>query len=86
MINKEPDLVRDILTIKKWKVLNYIRDFLRGFYFTTKTTEDYTATLERVLPTIDFLANRFKKAIQQFIDHNYIRESLYTGYTKLLKY
>ena len=84
--NEEPDLARDILTAEEWKVLGYIRDFLRGFYFATKATEGYAATLERVLPTMDFLANKFEKAIEQFADHNYMRESLHTGYTKLLKY
>ena len=63
VINKEPDLVKNILTAEEWKVLSYIRDFLRGFYFVTKITEDHAAILERVLPIINFLANKFKKVI-----------------------
>ena len=84
--NEEPDLAKDILTAEEWKTLDHIRVFLRGFYFATKAAEGHAATLETVLPTMDFLAKRFETAIQQFADHTYMRESLHAGYTKLLKY
>ena len=79
MTNDEPELAKDIITAEEWKTLTHIRDFLRGFHFATKATEGHAATLERVLPTMDFLANRFEKAIQQFTNHQYMRESLHTG-------
>ena len=64
VINKESNLAKNILTAKKWKILNYIRDFLRRFYFAIKITKDYAVTLERVLFIMNFLVNRFETAIQ----------------------
>ena len=35
---------------------------------------------------MDFLANTFEESIEEFADHVFMRESLQTGLTKLLKY
>lgn len=84
--NEEPDLAKDLLTAEEWRTLDYIRDFLQNFYDATKATEGREATLARVLPTMDFLADVFEDAIEEFKDHVFMVESLQTGYTKLLKY
>ncbi len=84
--SEEPELAKDVLTAEEWKTLGHISDFLRNFYDATKATEGHKATLNRVLPTMDFLANIFEEAIEEFADHDFMRESLQTGFTKLLKY
>ena len=84
--NEESNLAKDILTADEWKTLDYIRNFLQNFYDATKATEGRGATLERVLSTMDFLADVFEDAIQEFKDHAFMWESLQAGLTKLLKY
>ena len=84
--NEESDLQKDLLTAEEWKTLSYIRDFLQNFYDATKATEGHQATLEEVIPTMDFLADRFQDAVEEFADHDFMRESLQAEYTKLLKY
>ncbi len=83
---EETDLQKDSLTAEEWKMLGHIRDFLINFHDATKATEGHKATLEEVLPTMDFLANTFEDAIEEFADNPFMHESLQAGYTKLLKY
>lgn len=85
VINEEAALAKDLLTAEEWKTLSHIRDFLKGFHDATQATEGRQATLDKILPTMDFLADRFEDAVEQYSDHNYMRESLQSGYTKLLE-
>ena len=62
------------------------REFWEAFYDATKATEGRGATLDRVLPTMDFLADHFERAIEEFAYHDFMRESLHAGLIKLLKY
>ena len=84
--NEKPELSKDLLSADEWRTLDHIRDFLQAFYDAIKATEGYIATLERVLPSMDFLAKHFEKALDEFVHHDFIRESLHAGYIKLLKY
>ena len=84
--SEESNLEKDQLTAEEWRTLVNIRDFLQSFYDATKATEGHQVTLEQVIPTMDFLAAAFEDAIDEFADHKFMRESLQTGYTKLLKY
>ena len=84
--NEEPDLSQDLLSAEEWRILGHIRDFLQAFYDTTKATEGHAATLERVLPSMDFLVSHFEKAIVEFEQHDFMRESLHAGLTKMLSY
>lgn len=86
LTHEEPDLSNDLLSAEDWKTLVHIRDFLKGFYDTTKVTESKAATLDRVLPTMDFLIERFERAALDFATHDVMRESIQAGYTKMLKY
>lgn len=67
--NEKSDFANDILTAEEWKTLDYIQDFLRNFYDAIKVTEGRNTTLERVLFTIDFLADVFKTAINEYSDY-----------------
>lgn len=84
--NDEPDLAKDLLTAGEWRVLIQIRDFLKGFHDATKATEGRRATLDRILPTMDFLADRFENAVDRYSYSEFMRESVQSGFTKLLKY
>lgn len=86
LTNEDPALKDDVLSAKDWIDLAYIRDFLQGFHDATKMTESLGATLDRVLPTMDFLIERFESAATQFMEHHELSESIQTGYTKMLKY
>ena len=70
--SKESELTKDLLTADEWKTLDHIRDFLQNFYDATKTTEGHKASLKEVLSIMDFLADIFKDAIVEFIDHAFI--------------
>ena len=81
-----PALAKDQLSADDWKMLVDIRDFLLRFYDVIKATEGRKATLDRVLPLMDFMLECFEKAAVQFIDHSALRESVQSGWTKMLKY
>ena len=72
IINKESNLVKNLLTTDKWKTLNHVRNFLQNFYNATKATEDYRVTLKEVLYIMNFLVDIFKDAIVEFTDHAFI--------------
>ena len=61
-VYEEPALSKDALTHDDWRILTDIRDFLQAFYDTTKATEGRKATLEMVLPSLDFMVQRFEEA------------------------
>ena len=73
---EESDLASDVLTADEWRTLSHIRDFLQNFHDATKATEGRGATLERVLDTMDFLADVFEDAIMEHTDHLFMHESL----------
>lgn len=58
----EKDVYNDRLTDAEWTVLAKIRDFLQPFKDTTMATQGRTATLEYVLPSMDFLLQHFEDA------------------------
>lgn len=84
--NEKPALQKDMLTADEWRTLGYIHNFLQNFHDATKATEGRRATLDRVIPTMDFLATIFEKARKEFADHEFMRESFEAGLSKLLKY
>ncbi len=88
IIYEEIGLTKDNLLYTKWQLLTHIRDFLKGFYNTTKATKGRKATLNKVLPSLNFMAIKFEVVIKQFRDNNdiFIVLRLYTGYSKVLKY
>jgi hAT family C-terminal dimerisation region len=58
----EKDLYNDRLTEGEWATLAKIRDFLQPFKDTTMATQGRAATLEHVLPSMDFLLQHFEDA------------------------
>ena len=86
LLAEEAELKDDNLTPDDWEVLLFVRDFLASFYDTTKATEGRKATLDRVLPSLDFMAFQFTEAIQKYRSHPFMHGCLQAGFSKLLKY
>lgn len=76
LTNEVPGLKNDVISAEDWIVLARIRDFLQGFHNATKMTESLGATLDRVLPTMDFLIERFENTAAEFAEHDVLRESI----------
>ena len=87
-VHEEPGLAKDFLSHTDWLTLTNIRDFLQAFYHTTKATEGRRATLDMVLPSLDFLALRFEQAIEKYeaIQDQFMISCLQAGWSKILKY
>lgn len=87
-IHEEAGLAKDNLSHTEWQSLTNIRDFLKGFYDTTKATEGRKATLDKLLPSLDFMAMKFESAIDRFRDDQdlFMVSRLHAGWTKVLKY
>ena len=82
----EPDLTADILNGDDWQILKHVRDFLGPFKTVTKTTEGRKATLELVLPGMDFLLLHYEENIAKHSGNRYMEACLDAGYTKLIRY
>lgn len=84
----EKDLYNDRLTDAEWAVLAKIRDFLQPFKDTTMATQGRTATLEHVLPSMDFLLQHFEDAKTTAIEGNdpIMVACIETGWAKLNHY
>jgi hypothetical protein len=50
----------DLLSEKDWQDLQKLHDFLLFFHDATAATEGHAATIDRVLPTMDFLLEQFE--------------------------
>ena len=84
--SSEIELEDDVLKSSECHLLKCIRDFLQPFYQVTMNTEGRMHTLERVLPTMEFLLNHYEKAFITFENDNFILTALDAEYDKLLKY
>lgn len=56
----------DLLSEKDWQDLQKLHDFLLFFHDATAATEGHAATIERVLPTMDFLLEQFETAKETY--------------------
>ena len=68
-VAEEPNLSNKVILADEWQILLYIRDFLQSFYDTTKTTERRLATLDKVLPSLNFMAIKFEEVIDKYDDY-----------------
>lgn len=81
-------LYNDRLSDAEWATLDKIRGFLGPFKDATMATQGQTATLEHVLPSMDFLLQHFEdgktNAVQQ--DDTLMVACIETGWAKLIRY
>jgi hypothetical protein len=85
-IDDDPDLSDNILTASDWRTLTSIRDFLAPFFQITKYTERRHATINRVLPSLDFLLDRYELGALLHTADNFIKLAIDAGWKKLKKY
>ena len=85
-VYETPALSKDALAHNDWHTLTNVRDFLQAFYDTTKATEGRKATLEMVLPSLDFMIIRLEEAKTTYQHDQFMVSSIQAGWTKALKY
>jgi hypothetical protein len=56
------------------------------FYDATVATEGHTATIDKVLPTIDFLLEQFETAKETYANDLFMGPCCNSGWAKLNKY
>jgi hypothetical protein len=56
------------------------------FYNTTLATEGYSATIDKVLPTMDFLLKQFETAKCTYVNDCFISPCCNAGWAKLDRY
>ncbi|KID81519.1 transposase-like protein [Metarhizium guizhouense ARSEF 977] len=76
----------DLLSEKDWKDLQKLQDFLLFFYDATTGTEGRNATIDRVLPTMDFLLEQFETAKEKYANDPFMSPCCNSGWAKLDKY
>ena len=76
----------DLLSEKDWQALQRLQDFLLFFYDATTGTEGRNATIDRVLPTMDFLLEQFEAAKEKYANDPFMCHRCNSGWAKLDKY
>jgi len=76
----------DILNATDWKALENIRDFLQPFKRVTKETEGDKATLNKVLFTMDFMVEHYKRALEKYATNSKLCDCICTSWHAFDKY
>lgn len=76
----------DVLSEKDWQDLQKLQDFLLFFHDATTGTEGRNATIDRVLPTMDFLLEQFETAKEKYANDLFMSPCCNSGWAKLDKY
>jgi hypothetical protein len=76
-------LIQDQLSKTDWDNLQKIKDFLQCFKDATLSTEGRAATLEKVLPTMDFLLEQFEEGKTRYTNDRYMLLCCNSGWSKL---
>jgi len=80
------DMEADCLSTEDWIVLTNIHHFLKFFHQATLATEGHTATLERVLSTMEFLLEQLEIGKLAYSNDSYIGPCINSAWSKLDKY
>lgn len=80
------DLTADLLTNEDWLTLQHIHQHLKYFYQATLFTEGHSATIEKVLSTMEFLLEKLEAAKVEFAEDSYMSPSINASWSKLDKY
>jgi hypothetical protein len=82
----ENEIKADRLTPDEWNTLQEIKDFLAILKQTTKSLEGHNHTLDRVIPSMDFILRQYEKAKITYADHPVLKNMINSGWQKLEKY
>lgn len=69
-----------------WHTIGRIRGILQMFYDATKACEGRQATLDMVLPIMDFLLEKYEETAETFRDDLFMVVSIEAGAAKLREY
>lgn len=83
---EDDDCADDKLTDKEWVTLGKIRSFLNKLKMATKALEGHAATLDRVLPSMDFILDVFERGKKANKDDIIMAPMYNAGWRKLDKY
>src|SRR5437763_16178774 len=83
--NSDSDIEGDRLEKDEWKIVQKIKDFLESLKTATKMLEGHNATLEDVLPSMDFILKKFEDAKATNTDP-ILAPMFNSGWLKLDKY
>ena len=78
--------LRDHLTDIDYETLEKIFYFLKALYDATVYTEGHTATLDRVLPSMEFVLDHFEKGKILHVDDPFLGPYINSGWSKLNDY
>ena len=76
----------DLLNAADWKALENIRDFLQPFERVIKETEGDKATLDKVLFTMDFMVEHYKRALEKYATNSKLYNCIRTSWHAFDKY
>lgn len=76
----------DELLPEDWSTLRIIHAFLEEIKETTKALESDNSTLEKVLPAMDFILERFEQAKDEYKDDPIMAPMFNSGWAKMEKY
>jgi hypothetical protein len=83
---EDDNCAEDKLTKKEWATLENIRSFLNKLKMATKALEGHAATLDRVLPSMDFILDVFERGKRANVDNVIMAPMYNAGWRKLDKY
>lgn len=85
---KYPDVItdQDRLTDGDWNTLEKIHFSLQALYDATQYTEEDNATLDRVLPTMEFILAHFESGKIKYADDEFLSPCINSGWAKLNDY
>jgi hypothetical protein len=86
MIHGEDEIKLDRLNAMEWSTLREIKDFLVILKQTTKSLEGHHHTLDRVIPSMDFILSHYEKAKITYANHDVLKNMVNSGWQKMEKY
>lgn len=85
LYSRHPDAIdpRDRLTMEDFAELHKIRFFLQAMYDAILFTEGHSATLDRVLPAMEFVLDHFESGKEQYKNDRFLSPCINSGWSKL---
>lgn len=80
------DCIDNQLTDENWVQLRKIQKFLEAFKQATLALQGHETTLNKALPTMDYILGLFEKAKQNYADDPFMLPMINSGWAKLTKY
>jgi hypothetical protein len=80
------DMEADTLTDAEWDDLELLMEFLEAYSHATLACEGHYATVERILPIMEFLLDILEKGKDEYAEHPFIGPCTKYGWAKIEKY